>query len=140
MLSYRKYIDAHVSRTLLLPEDPGTHQPLGTELATLADGTTYVALPDGMALPANQPEEIAASIVNPATPTAQQVAEIKAASPHVRLIDQRVRDRIDEQYSMSDELKMLRLAPSPETTAYNAYVESCRAWGRAEKAALGLTS
>ena len=34
--------------------------------------------------------------------------------------------------------KMLRVGPTPETEAYNDYVEACRAWGRAEKAKLGL--
>jgi hypothetical protein len=33
---------------------------------------------------------------------------------------------------------MLRIAPSHETDAWNAHVEACRAWGRAERAKLGL--
>jgi hypothetical protein len=136
--SYRKYTDSLISRTLRLPEDPETHRPLGTELATLADGTTYVSLPDGAVLPAEQPPEIAASIVHPVALTLQQVADIKAASPHVRLIDQRVREQIAAQYSTADEIKMLRLAPSAESTAYNAFVESCRGQGHDAKAALGL--
>ena len=32
----------------------------------------------------------------------------------------------------------LRTAPRAEMDAYNAWVEKCRAWGRAEKAKLGL--
>lgn len=99
---------------------------------------TYVALPDGVTLPSEQPEEIAGSIVNPVTLTDTLTAAIKAASPHVRLIDERVRDRIALEYSTADEIKMLRLAPSAESTAYNSYVEACRDWGRAERAALGL--
>jgi hypothetical protein len=115
-----------------------THRPLGTELATLDDGTTYVVLPDGAVLPTEQPPEIAGSIVQGVTLTADQVSAIKAGSPHLRLIDQRVRDQIADRYTTSDEIKMLRLAPSAESTAYNAYVEACRDWGRAERAALGL--
>lgn len=49
ILSYRKFTNAVISRTLRLPED-ATHSPLGTELATLADGLTYVSLPDGAVL------------------------------------------------------------------------------------------
>jgi len=33
---------------------------------------------------------------------------------------------------------MLRIGPTPETEAYNDWVEECRAWGRAEKEKFGL--
>jgi len=84
-----------------------------------------------------QPSEIKSS-VSIITLTSAQIIEIKKVSPHVRLINKRVREQIEARYSMQDELKLLRLAPSPETTAYNDYAESCRADGRAEKAAIGL--
>lgn len=135
IVSYQKYIDTITTRTLRLPEG-GHLQPIGTELATLGD-TTYVSLPDGAVLPDNQPVEIVASIQS-VTLTPELCDAIKAASPHVRLINQRIIERIRERYSADDEIKMLRLAPSDETTAWNAYVESCRAWGREQKAALGL--
>ena len=122
---------------MLLPEDPTTHARLGTELCTIA-GVTYVALPDGATLPSAQPAEIAASVVNPVTVTTDLAASIKAASPHVALINARVVEQIREKYSADDELKLLRLGPSADFTAYTTYVESCRAWGAAEKAALGL--
>ena len=138
IVSYRKYIDAEITRTLRLPDDPATHQPLGTELATLPNGLTYVSLPDGAVLPSGQPAEIAASIVNPVTLTAALRGDFKRESPHVRLINQRVRDKIAAQYSLHDEIQMLRTAPSAEAVAYNAHVEACRDWGRGEKAALGL--
>lgn len=113
--------------------------PVGTELATLADGTTYVSLPPGATLPAGQPSEIAASIINPVVLTAAQVAEIKASSPHVRLINQRVTEQIAAKYSATDEIGFLRIgATDPGYAAYNTHVESCRAWGVAEKTKLGL--
>jgi len=84
-----------------------------------------------------QPKEIAAS-VKTVTLTVAQTAEIKAKSPHVALIRERVREKIREKYSVDDEIKLLRLAPSSATSAYNTYAEDCRAWGRAEKAKLGL--
>jgi len=136
IISYRKYIDALITRELHLPLDIDQH-PLGTELATLADGLTYVSLPVGAALPAGQPAEIAASIVT-VTLTPAQVLDIYAASPHVKLINQHVQEMIAALYSLTDEIKLLRTAPSPEFAAYNAHAESCRAWGRAEKAKLGL--
>ena len=136
IVSYRKHIAALITRELLLPEDPATRQRLGTELATI-DGVTFVALPDGVALPENQAGEIASSIATVTLTDALRSA-IKAASPHVRLINDRVREAIADRYSMADEIKLLRTAPSAECIAYNAYAEECRDWGRSEKAKLGL--
>jgi hypothetical protein len=130
IIAYQKHITQQITRELSTPDG-------ATELATLADGTTYVCLPDGATLPDVQPTEIIASI-NLVTLTDALRAEIKAASPHVRLINQRVVERVRARYSMEDEIKMIRLAPSPESTIYNDYVEACREWGREQKAALGL--
>jgi hypothetical protein len=136
--AYRKVIDAVTTHTLRLPDAPQGVQA-GQEVATLADGRTVVAVFDGFTLPTNQPSSIAASIETLTTPLATDLlAAIKLASPQVRLINQRVQDAIAQRYSTADELKLLRTAPSTEMTAYNAYAEECRAWGRAEKAKLGL--
>ena len=135
IIAYRKFINTDITRELHLPVDADNHR-LGTELATL-DGVTYVSLPDGAILPADQPQEIAASIAV-VTLSAAQISAIKAASPHVRLINSRVADQIAAEYSLADEIKLLRTAPSAEFEAYNAHAEACRAWGRAEKAKLGL--
>lgn len=64
--------------------------------------------------------------------------QIKSASPHVWLINERVRDKIAEAYPLHEEIKLLRTAPSAEFEAYNAHAEACREWGRAQKALLGL--
>ncbi|MHB8388034.1 MAG: hypothetical protein ACYDBH_00470 [Acidobacteriaceae bacterium] len=133
--SYQKFIDALRTVELRLPEDPSTHQPIGTELCTI-DGTTYVSLPDGVSLPADQPPEIGTP--EAVTLTAALTDQIKAASPHVRLIDQRVRDQIRAKYSLEDELKLLRLGPSTDFTTYTNYIESCRSWGAQQREALGL--
>lgn len=133
--SYQKFITAEITRELRLPVD-ADHHPIGTELAAI-NGITYVSLPDDAALPTDQPAEIVASI-QPVTLDATLRQAISDASPHVRLIRARVAERIAERYSMADEIKLLRTAPSPEFEAYNAYVEDCRAWGRAEKARIGL--
>ena len=106
-----------------------------TELATI-DGVTYVAVPDGIDLP-EQAQEIAGSIEEvELTPVLRE--EIAAQSTHVALIRERVVAKIRASYSVDDELKLLRTAPSAEFEAYNAHAEACRAWGREQKAALGL--
>lgn len=104
------------------------------DLCELEDGYTYVAVPDGLTLP-GQPEQIT---VEDVTLTAELAAEIKAVSKHVRLINDRVVAKVRERYQITDEIKMLRLAPSPESDVYNDYVEECRQWGFEEKAALGF--
>lgn len=135
IVAYQKHITTEITRELLRPVD-AEHHHLGTELATI-DGTTYVSLPDGAVLPKDQPAEIKKSIKT-VTLTDELRSQIKAASPHVRLINAQVSEQIRERYSITDELKMLRLAPSMESSAYNDYAEACRAWGRGKKADLGL--
>ena len=132
IFAYQKFIDADRTVEIRLPENENG-QRLGTELATV-DGTTYVSIPDGATLPA-QPDEIT---VTPITLTPTLKTDIEDASPHVRLIRQLVSEKIAERYSIGDEIKLLRTAPSAEFEAYNAYAETCRTWGREQKAALGL--
>lgn len=106
-----------------------------TELCTL-DGVTYTVLPDGAVI-GEQPEQIAAS-VQIVTLDAELRDRICTASPHVELIRARVAQKIAERYSITDEIKLLRTAPSAEFEMYNEYVETCRQWGRERKAELGL--
>lgn len=101
------------------------------------DSTTYVSLPDGAKLPAEQPKEIADSIL-PVTLDAALRQTIADASPQVRVIRQMVAAKIAERYSVGDEIKLLRTAPSAEYEQYNAYAEDCRTWGRTQKEVLGL--
>lgn len=137
IVSYQKHVDSIRAVEICLPEGDGPmRQRLGTELATI-NGLTYISLPDGVVLPDGQPEEIAASI-QPVTLTPDLRDEIANASPHVRLIRERVAERIAKRYSLGDEIKLLRTAPSAEFEVYNDYAEACRAWGRAQKAGLGL--
>lgn len=137
MIAYRKVIDSVTTHTLRLPDAQQGSQA-GQELATLPDGRTVVAVFDGLALP-TQPAAILDSIEVLPVPLPKDLASaIKAASPHVRLIHARVQEAIAQRYSTADEIKLIRTAPSPEMEAYNAYVEDCRAWGRAEKSKLGL--
>lgn len=138
LVAYRKAINALHTWELRLPESaPGQRQ--GQEIATLADGRTIVSLPDGATLPTDQPAQIAASIQTLPSPLPAELREeIRAVSPQVAYINQRVVQRIRERYSVDDEIKLLRIAPSPETAAWNDHVEDCRQWGREQRAALGL--
>ena len=138
IVRYRKVSDAYTTHQLQLPDSHGAaDSPRCTELCTLNDGFTYVAIPGDVMLP-EQPEVIRDSVeVLDALPDALR-EQIKTASPHVALINERVRQAIADRYSLADEIKLLRTAPSPEMAAYNAYAEECRAWGRMEKAKLGL--
>jgi hypothetical protein len=136
-IAYRKAVDPIHTWELRLPDRAGQRQ--GQEIATLPDGRTVVALDDGATLPSQQPAQIAASIEHLPSPLPAELRDaIRAASPQVRLIQQRVVDAIRARYSVDDEIKLLRIAPSAETEAWNAYVEECRGWGRAERAKLGL--
>lgn len=135
ILAYQKHITREVTREINFPSD-AEGRPLGVELANLG-GVTYVSLPDGAKLPKEQPPEIAEGI-RAVVMTPELRAALREASPCVRFINLRVQQMIAEHYSATDEIKLLRTAPSPEFEAYNEHVEACRAWGRKEKQALGL--
>lgn len=119
------------------------------ELAAI-DGVTYVSIPEGEALPEDQPEQIAASITTP-TMTPELVEQIKAVSPHVKLVANRMIEKIRERYSVDDELFFARIGvgtelgryeipdtEQAELDAYQLHVEAVREWGRQQRAALGL--
>ncbi|MDO9585956.1 MAG: hypothetical protein Q7I93_05690 [Syntrophales bacterium] len=126
---YQKITDAWTTYCLAEPDyNLLDSEERITELCTV-EGETFVSVPDSMALPP-QPEQI---VVKAVELTAELDAAIRTASPHIALINERVVDRIRSRYSVNDEIKMLRIGPSPETEAYNDYVEECRAWGKGEK-------
>ena len=132
IIRFREVTDAYTTWSLMEPsyENEG---PRVTRLCRL-DGYVYASVPDGVLLP-EQPEQI---IVEEIEIDENLKARIKAASPQIRIINERVVEMIRERYSITDEIKMLRLAPSEETAAYNDYAEDCRAWGRSQKEALGM--
>jgi hypothetical protein len=137
--AYRKVIDSVTTHTLRLPEPATQGAQTGQELATLADGRTVVVIYPGYTLGTDQPMPIKASIEALPNPLPDDLrAAIKAASPHVRLINDRVRAKIAQRYTLEDEIGLLRTAPSNEMAAYNLYVQECRATGQAEKLKLGL--
>lgn len=130
--SYQKFIDSQRTVDLRFPEDEN-HQRIGQEIANI-NGTTYVSIPADATLP-TQPVEINVVVVD-VTPALKN--ELRAACPQVQWINDQVRLKIEAAYSVSDEIKLIRTAPSPEFEAYNEFAEDCRAWGREQKAKLGL--
>lgn len=128
LISYQKASDQYTQYVLDAPEG-------STELCTIS-GTTYVSIPDGEAL-GPQPEAIQSTIA-PVTLTEELLSDIEEHSPHVRLIRDRVKDKISLKYSITDEIKLIRTTPGEAFDVYNTYMESCREWGRAEKEKLGL--
>lgn len=106
------------------------------ELCTI-NGVTYVSVPDDTELSDSQPHEIVDTIET-VVMTDELLEVIKTNSPHVWLIDDRVKAKIAERYSIADELKEIRNSSSPSFAAYADYVEDCRQWGREQKVLLGL--
>lgn len=130
--SYTKQSDQHTTFLMEMPRDQDG-QSVGTELCTL-NGVTYVSIPDSVVLPA-QRSEVAYQLE---TLTPELATQIKLESQHVQLINVRVAEKIASHYTLADEIKLLRTAPSAEFELYNAHAEACRQWGRDEKAKLGL--
>ena len=149
IIAYRKAQTEHTTIGLALPDpylEPGA--PACTELCTL-DGVTYVAVPDGVTLP-EQPEAIA-DTVQPVALTPEMREQIKAVSPHCRLIADQMQARIRARYSAEDEMYFARIGagaalgmyafePGEQEAiaAYGAHVEAVRQWGRGERARLGV--
>lgn len=117
-----------------------------TELCEL-DGWRYVSVPDGIT--PTIPEAI--TTWQPASVTDDLREQIKAASPHTRLIAARVIEQIRAKYAIDDELYIARISggalrgtytPSAEELSlidtYQSDVEATREWGRSRRAELGL--
>ena len=127
---YRKVTDEFTTYCLAEPDYGREDAERITELCTI-EGVTFVSVPDSITLPP-QPEQIVDEVVETPIPD-PPLGWMRFNSPHILLINERVVTKIRERYSVNDEIKMLRIGPSPETEAYNDYVEKCRAWGRGEK-------
>ena len=129
ILSYRKSITRDTTKMLNAPDG-------ATELCTI-DGVTYVCIPDGAAIDEDQHEEVVGTM-EVIELDLELCERIKAASPHIALIQKRVREKIEEVYSIHDEIKLIRTAPSEKFDVYNEHAEACRQWGREQKALLGI--
>lgn len=135
IMSYRKKIDKFTTYTVAEPDYKEGDDRI-TELCTI-DGITYIVVPDTAELPV-QPTQI--TLKEESSLPSDLREKIKAISPHVQLIKQRVRDKIAAKYSIFSEIKVLRKrdVDVDAFNAYNAYVEECVAWGEEQKSKLGL--
>lgn len=117
-----------------------------TEIAEL-DGWRYVAVPEGIT--STVPAEL--TTWEPVTLTDALREQIKVASPHCRLIAERVIDRIRAKYPLDEELYFARIAvgalqgayalqdgEADALAQYQVDVEAAREWGRTERAQIGL--
>jgi len=126
-----------------------TYIPRGEDITELCvlDGYTYISVPEE-GLCEDQPEQI---VIEPVVLTPEQIEQIKAASPHCRLIYQRMQDKIREKYCDEDEKYLTRIAVGSlagwytlqtgeleQIMAFQEFVEGVREWGRAERAKLGI--
>lgn len=132
-------------------DDYATYRPLGDgliELCTLPDGYTYISIPDDAKLADEQPKQVK---LEEFSLTDELKEQIKAASPLVQLIYQRIEDKIHEKFDEQDELFFSRIGVAvalgryqiteselQEIDDYQSYAEACREWGRLERAKLGL--
>lgn len=150
LYAYQKHIDAIHTHELTLPTGQGQERG-GQELCTLPDGRTVVVLFDGFTLPEAQHATIAASITRLDAITDELKNAIREASPHVRLINQQMQERIRSKYSAEDEMKFSRIGvgqalgqykmtaqETADLTAFGKYLEECRQWAKVERAKLGV--
>jgi len=150
IVRYRIVSDALTTYRLKEPNDPDATTPRCTELCTLDDGYTYVAVPDGVVLPEDQPESVSQSLET-VTITDALRGQILAASPYCQLIAERVIERIRQKYPLDEELFLNRIATGvanglyayqageeAEVIAFGAWAEEWRQWGRAQRTELGL--
>lgn len=133
IVAYQKFINSERTIEINLPFEENTHRRIGDELATV-EGTTYVAIPDGVDLP-EQPPEITVEAVVLEDLEKKLICSI---SPLVRVINDEVKNSIAEKYSLADEIKLLRTQPSAAFDEYNVFAEACRQVGKNKKKALGL--
>ena len=145
--SYQKVSTPYTVIQAVLPDSTGANDELHcTELCTLGS-ITYLSVPDGVTLP-DQPPEIE---LTPVTLSPELREQIKAASPHVALIAERMIAMIRDAYSIDDEMFFARIGVGAATgmytptsdelqemTVFGEFVESVRQWGRTEREKLGL--
>ena len=134
ILKYQKIIDDYTTHALIEPDDQDDQHI--TELCVIGNDT-YVHVPEQMVLP-EQSFDIDVTLESVIL-TDELRNEISVLSPHVRLINKRVVEKIRSRYSENDEMKRLRqLAQGVDCPEYINHIESCRAWGKTEKEKIGL--
>lgn len=101
------------------------------------DDLTYIYIA------AETPEDVvnpSGLVVDPITPTDEQLEQLKSQSVYVTHINNQTEEKIRQVYSSSDEMKLNRRRDRDTAafTEYDNYVEECRAWGRDQKEEIGF--
>jgi len=117
--SYRKVTDKYTIYLLREADAQGDGARI-TDLCTI-DGITYVSVPDGVKL-LEQPEQVAETLQEVEL-TGELRERIRAASPHVRLINERMKNNIVLDKNLHH---------------VKASDEECETWRQGELAKLGL--
>ena len=123
---YTKVSDEYTTYTATFAQDEDG-QMLGQELCEI-DGETYISVDDTEPMP-DQSEQI--TIVDVVL-TDELRAQIKAASPHCRLIKQRNLEAIESEYSLEDRLQIAAIAGGvsnslvPPSVEYTKMMEQYR--------------
>jgi hypothetical protein len=120
---YKKIITDITTYTLVEPDYELLKLKERVQVIGELDGFTYISVPDSVTLPKEQP------------------ILLIEANLEADKIDFQTVQKIRAQYSINDELKALRTAVGGNTTeftAYNAYVEKCKAAGTVLKQAVGV--
>jgi hypothetical protein len=141
---YQRVVTPGPDGTTLYFRNTDTNDAL--ELAEL-NGWHYVFVPAGAALP-EQHADIGWQAV---TPTDAEKEQIKAASRPCQLIAEEMQRRIRAAYSVADEQYFARIGvgaalgvyafqpgEADALSAYVAFVEAVRQWGREARARIGL--
>ncbi len=138
ILKYQKITDKFTTRSLKEPDYKDGDAKI-TEICTIGEDT-YVHVPKGVVLP-EQSFDVDVTMQSIALDD-ELKKELKALSPHVRLINARVLEKIREKYTINDEFKMLfelsQGTSKTETDAYISHIKSCRAWGQGQKEKIGV--
>ena len=112
---YRKIINEVTTLCLVEPDYELLNLKERVREIGVLDGFTYIEVPDSVTLPKEQP------------------VLLIEANLEADKIDYQTVEKIRARYTVADEIKMLRTAPSTDTAAWNDYVEQCRADGAAAK-------
>ena len=145
IFKYQKVTNKFTTYTIVEPDYQEEDDRI-TELSVI-DGITYISVPDTITLP-KQPEIIKKTLEGVILSN-ELKEDIKSNSSHVQLINQRVKEKILSDISITDELKLLRdelnrvkaelhISANIEYDTLNDRVMAYRTWGEKEKSKLGL--
>lgn len=140
MYRYPKQSDPFRDTTVILQDK--LQEVSGYYIHGLIDEYLYFSVPDDVTLAMKDMEMIEAlSETEKALYSVLTEPRLKELSDHFVLVNQRVQDRIRSVYSLEDELKIHRLRDIDQDSfqTYYDWCETCRHWGKTQKALMGFS-